>query len=37
MVPGMERVLSDLKMYTDLTAHYLWGRIVLKDEIFNLH
>ena len=39
MVPGTDRVLADLKMYTDLSTHYLRGMIVLifKERISNLY
>ena len=38
MVPGTDRVLADLKMYTDLsTHHYLRGMIVLKNEFLKLN
>ena len=31
MVPGTDRGLADLEMYTDLSTHYLLGMIVLKN------
>ena len=34
MVSGTDRILADLKMYTDLSTHYLWGMIVLKDNFY---
>ena len=35
MVPGTDRVLADLNMYTDIPTHYLRGIIVLKNDFFN--
>ena len=28
MVPGTDRVLADLKMYTDLSTHFLRGMMI---------
>ena len=32
VIPGTDRLLVDLKMYTDLSTHYLQGMIVLKND-----
>ena len=31
MIPGTDRILPDLKIYTDLSTQYLQGVIVLKN------
>ena len=31
MVPGTDRLLADLNIYTDLSTHYLWGMISFKE------
>ena len=32
--PGTDHVLADLKMYTDLSTHYLRGMMVLKNDFW---
>ena len=35
MVPRIDRVLADLKMYTELFTYYLRGKIVVKNNLNN--